>query len=145
MRLGLTCSRWRTTAHPLEGWRGLRTCSVVDANAAGLYNLRMDYQLILLIGAMVVGLVVAIKRQMWTIPVPGRPANQYQNVISATAIGLLFFVSGLLGWDLSYSHGWFQGTQWVDGPVWWQIGLGSGLLAMAGFLARRLPSRPTPR
>jgi len=105
----------------------------------------MDYQLVVLIGAMVVGLVVAIKRQMRTIPVPGQPRKQYQNVISATAVGLLFFGSGVVGWDLSYSHGWFQGTKWVDGPAWWQVGLGSGLLLPAGFLVRRVPSRLTAR
>jgi hypothetical protein len=76
---------------------------------------------------------------------PGRPGYEYQRVITAVAIGLLFFVSGLVGWDLSYSHGWFQGTKWVEGPVWWQVGLGAGLLLLAGFLARRVPARPTPR
>jgi hypothetical protein len=49
------------------------------------------------------------------------------------------------GWDLKYSHGWFEGTKWVDGPTWWQVGLGTGLLLLAGFWARQVPPRPAPR
>ena len=105
----------------------------------------MDYQAILLIGAIVVGLVVAVKHQMWTVPVGGRPGHAYQRVISAVIFGLFFFVSGLIGWDLSSSHEWFQGTKWVAGPVWWQVGLGAGLLLLAGFWVRRVPSQPVPR
>jgi hypothetical protein len=105
----------------------------------------MDYQLVLLIGMVLVVLVAVIKAQMWSWPMPGRPGYEYQRVITAVVVGLLFFVSGLIGWDLSYSHGWFQGTKWVDGPVWWQVGLGAGLLVLAGFLVRRVPARPTPR
>jgi hypothetical protein len=105
----------------------------------------MDYQAVLLIGAIVVGLVVAVKNQIWTVPVAGRRGNEYQRVISAAIFGLFLFVSGLIGWDLSYSHEWFQGTKWVDGLVWWQVGLGAGLLLLAGFWVRRVPSRPLPR
>jgi hypothetical protein len=104
----------------------------------------MDYQLVLLIGMVLVVLVAVIKAQMWSWPMPGRPGYEYQRVITAVVFGLLFFVSGLVGWDLSYSRGWFQGTKWVDGPVWWQVGFGAGLLLLAGFLVRRVPARPTP-
>ena len=38
---------------------------------------------------------------------------------------------------------WFQGTTWVDGPIWWQVGLGTGLVLLAGFWARRVPTRLT--
>jgi hypothetical protein len=58
--------------------------------------------------------------------------------------GLLLFVAGLVGWDLSYSRGWFQGTKWVDGPTWWQVALGTALLLLAALFARRLPHRQTP-
>ena len=73
------------------------------------------------------------------------PTREYQRVISCAAFGLLFAVSGIVGWDLSHSSGWFRGATWVDGPIWWQIGLGSALLLLAGILARRVPSRPTVR
>ena len=65
------------------------------------------------------------------------PSRRYQRVFSVAAAGLLLFVSGLVGWDLSYSRGWFRGVRWVDGPIWWQTALGFGLLLLAGVLARR--------
>jgi protein-S-isoprenylcysteine O-methyltransferase Ste14 len=98
----------------------------------------VDYQLIALIAAIVVVVVVAttFHSRAW----PGRPGWQYQRVFSVGFAGLLFFIAGLIGWDLRYSHGWFQGTKWLDDPVWLQIGVGAGLLALAGFWARRVPS-----
>jgi hypothetical protein len=101
----------------------------------------MDLQLLVLIGAMMAAVVVATKQhsRSW----PGRPGWQYQRVFSVGFAGLLFFGAGLIGWDLKYSHGWFQGTQWVDGPVWWQIGLGAALLLLAIFWARRVPPPAT--
>lgn len=103
----------------------------------------MDYQLLLLVAMIVAVLVVGIRlnRRAW----PGRPGFEYQRVFSFGAAGLLLTVAGAIGWDLTYSRGWFQGTKWVDGPVWWQVGLGTGLLLLAVFWARRVPSRPTPR
>ena len=97
----------------------------------------MDYQLIALIGLVVAALVISTRlhSRSW----PGRPGWQYQRVFSAGFGGLLFLIAGLVGWDLTYSHGWFQGTRWVDGPVWWQIALGTGLLLLAGHWARRVP------
>jgi hypothetical protein len=59
----------------------------------------MDYQLVLLIGMVLVVLVAVIKAQMWSWPMPGRPGYEYQRVITAVVVGLLFFVSGLVGWD----------------------------------------------
>jgi hypothetical protein len=99
----------------------------------------MDFQLIALI-ALVVTVVFFSARlnSKWL----ARPGYVYQRVFSATAAGLLFFVGGLIGWDLSDSHGWFQGTKWVDGPVWWEVGVGLGLLLLGGFWARRIPLRP---
>jgi hypothetical protein len=104
----------------------------------------MDYQLIVVIGMMLAMVFVSTKTQMSWWPTRGRSGYEYQRVISAAAAGLLFFVAGLIGWDLKYSHGWFQGTKWVDAPIWWQVGLGAGLLLLAVFWARRVPARPTP-
>ena len=103
----------------------------------------MDYQLVVLIGMLLAVVVVAIKNDMWAFPRAGRPGYEYQRVIAAGVFGLLLFVSGLVGWDLSHSRGWFQGTKWVEGPVWWQVGLGSGLLLLAGFWFRRVPPHRT--
>jgi len=70
------------------------------------------------------------------------PRWQYQRVLSAGFAGLLFFVAGLIGWDLRSSSGWFNGAGWVDGPVWSQAAVGAVLLLLAGFWARRVPPRP---
>ncbi len=97
----------------------------------------MDVQLLALIAMIVAAIVVSTRyhRRGW----PGRPGWQYQRVFSVGFLGLLFLISGIIGWDLSHSHGWFRGTTWVDGPVWWQIGPGAGLLLLAIFWARRVP------
>lgn len=70
-----------------------------------------------------------------------RSGYKFQRVFSVGAVGLLYFVSGLIGWDLSYIRGWFQGTKWVEGPIWWQVGLGLAGLLLAGYWARHA-SRP---
>jgi len=103
----------------------------------------MDYSLVALIGVIVATLFVSTKwhSRGW----PGRPGSEYQRVFSTAAVGLLFSVAGVIGWDLRDSHGWFQGTKWMDGPIWWQVGLGAASLALAVFFARRVPSRPLPR
>jgi hypothetical protein len=97
----------------------------------------MDVQLLLLIALIVAVIVLATRQHSrgW----PGRPGWQYRRVFSAGFAGLLFFVSGIIGWDLSHSHGWFRGTRWADGPIWWQIALGAILLLLAVFWARRVP------
>ena len=97
----------------------------------------MDYQLIILIGMVLAVLIVTTRlhSRAW----PGRPGWHYQRVFSVGFGGLLFLVAGLIGWDLKYSHGWIQGTKWVDAPIWGQVALGTGLLLLAGFWARRVP------
>jgi hypothetical protein len=101
----------------------------------------VDYQLLALLAIMASIVVVALKQRMWW--GPGGSTSSRQAVISTTAAGLLFFVSGTIGWDLSNSHGFFKGTRWVDGPIWWQMGLGAALLLLATFWARRIPPPKT--
>ena len=98
----------------------------------------MDYTLIILIGLIVLALVVSHRYHSHTWS--GRPGYQYQRAISVGVFGLWLTVAGAIGWDLSHVHGFFQGTKWLDGPVWWQLGLGVALLALAAFLARRVAS-----
>jgi len=103
----------------------------------------VDYQLIALIGMMAATLLVGfrLKPGWW----PTRPGYEYQRVFSAAATGLLLRVAGLIGWELRRSHGFFEGTRWVSGPIWWQVAAGIGLLLLAVFWARRVPQRPVPR
>jgi protein-S-isoprenylcysteine O-methyltransferase Ste14 len=103
----------------------------------------MDSQLIALIGMVIAFVILATRqhRRSWS----RHPGWQYQRVFSVGFAGLLFLVAGLIGWDLRNGHGLFQGTKWVEGPVWWQAGLGAGLMLLAGFWARRVPPPPRQR
>jgi hypothetical protein len=101
----------------------------------------VDYSLIALLGLIALVVVGSNRshRRTWS----GRPGYQYQRVITAGVFGLWLTIAGAIGWDLSHLHGFVQGTKWVDGPIWWQIGLGGALLAVAVFLARRIPPDAT--
>ena len=65
-------------------------------------------------------------------------------MFAAFAAGAYLFITGVIGLDISYQRGMFQGTRWVDGPIWWQIALGSALLLLGVVFSRRLPARWTP-
>jgi hypothetical protein len=99
----------------------------------------MDVALVALMALLVLALVLGVR---WNSKPLSRPGYEYQRVFSVGAAGLLFFVSGLIGWDLSHSHGWFQGTKWAEGPIWWEAAVGLGLLLLAGVWARRVSHRP---
>jgi hypothetical protein len=103
----------------------------------------MDYQLIALMLIMVATVFIGFTQRLWWRP--GGRSSEYQRVFSAGAAGLLFTVAGAIGWDLSRSHGFFQGTRWVDGPIWWELGIGVGLLTLAVFWAKRVPTRAPSR
>jgi hypothetical protein len=101
----------------------------------------MDYALIALIGLIVLALVVSQRdhSRTWS----GRPGYRYQRVISVGVVGLLLAVTGAIGWDVSDAHELFGGMKWVDGPIWWQLGLGVGMVAVAVFMGRRVPANAT--
>jgi hypothetical protein len=96
----------------------------------------MDYSLLALIGLIIVALIVSTRLHG-----PGRPGWQYQRVFSVGFFGLLLLASGLIGWDLRGSSGWFNGAKWVDEPVWSQAAIGAVMVLLAGFWARRVPPR----
>ena len=102
----------------------------------------MNLELIALLAMMVTALILSTKlnARAWR-----SPSRGYQRVFSVAAAGVLLFVSGLIGWDLRYSRGWFQGARWVDGPVWWQVGLGLAFLLLASVWARRVEQSKTNR
>jgi hypothetical protein len=101
----------------------------------------MDVQLLALIGLMVAVVVAGVRtqRHQW----PGRPGWQYQRVISFVFGGVILLIPGLIGLDMRGSHGWFQGARWVDAPVWWQVVVGTVMLLLATYWARRVPPRVT--
>jgi hypothetical protein len=99
----------------------------------------MDYSLIGLIGLIAAVLLVGVRTQRrWR---PGGEGYEYQRVISAAVFGLAVLVAGFAGLDIGRLHGWFQGARWMDGPVWWEIGLGAALLTLAVHWARH--ARPS--
>jgi hypothetical protein len=59
-------------------------------------------------------------------------------MFSAFAAGASLVVTGAIGFDVSYMHGFFEGGRWVDGPVWGQIALGIGFLLLGVYWSRRL-------
>jgi hypothetical protein len=103
----------------------------------------VDLQLAALIVLIVAVLVGATRHhsRSW----PGRAGWQYHRVFSVGSAGLLLLIAGLIGWDLKYVRGFFQGTKWVDPPIWWQIGLGTTLLVLAVHWARHVPMPPARR
>jgi|SRR5215510_2876969 len=98
----------------------------------------MDYTLIGPMGLIVLTVVLSDRYRSRTRS--GRPGYQYQRVITVAALGLWFTVAGAIGWDLNSLRASFEGTKWVDAPIWEQIGIGVPLIALAVFMARRVPS-----
>lgn len=99
----------------------------------------MDYSQLVLIGMIAAALAISTRfhSRSW----PGRPGWQYQRALSLGFGGLLLFVAGVIGWDLRRSSGWFNGAEWVDGPVWSEAAVGAAMVALAWFWARRVPPR----
>ena len=101
----------------------------------------MDYTVIAVIGLIAIALVIGHRfhSRTWS----GRPGYQYQRAISVGMMGLWLAIAGAIGWDIRHVHGLFRGIERVDGLIWWQIGAGAALLALAVFLARRIPPDAT--
>ena len=101
----------------------------------------MDYTLIALFGLIVLAVVVSARYHItaWS----GHPGYQYQRVISIGVVGLSLTFAGAMGLDVRHVHGFFQGTQWADSPIWWQLGTGVGMVALAVFMGRRVPANAT--
>ena len=59
-------------------------------------------------------------------------------MFSAFAAGAFLVVTGSIGFDVSYMHGFFEGGRWVGGPIWGQIALGVGFLLLGACSSRRL-------
>jgi hypothetical protein len=72
-----------------------------------------------------------------------KSSPEYARVFSALVGGGFLLVTGTIGYDVRHLHGFFRGGKWVAAPIWWQIALGTGLLILAAYLARRLPHRWT--
>lgn len=58
--------------------------------------------------------------------------NPFFVLFTLTLAGLYFFVTGVIGWQVSGQNTIFIGGQWIDGPVWTQIGV--GLVCFGGAL-----------
>jgi hypothetical protein len=102
----------------------------------------VNYELLALVGIVIAVLALGTRhhRRGW----PGRSGWQYHRVFSVGFAGLLLLIAGVIGWDLQHSRGVFQGSAWVEEPIWWQIRLGIALLLLAIFWARRVPYPAAP-
>jgi hypothetical protein len=59
-------------------------------------------------------------------------------MFSVLTAGTCLVVTGAIGYDLSYLHGFFAGGQWTDRVIWWQVALGIALLALGAYWFQRL-------
>ena len=64
-------------------------------------------------------------------------------MFSAFAAGAFLVVTGSIGYDVRYLHGFFEGGRWVNRFIWWQVALGVGLLVLARYWFQRL-TEPSP-
>jgi hypothetical protein len=69
---------------------------------------------------------------------PVRSSAAYSRTFSMLLAGAFLFVTGAIGWDVSYLRGFFAGGRWASGPIWWQITLGALLLSIGIRQLRRL-------
>ena len=72
-----------------------------------------------------------------------RPSPRYSRMFTAFAAGAYLVVTGAIGYDVGYLHGFFAGGRWTDHVIWWQVTVGIALLALGAHWFRRL-SEPGP-
>ena len=58
------------------------------------------------------------------------------NALSLTAVGVLFLVTGLIGYTLDRHTRFVSGTPWASSVLWWQVAAGAVLLAAAVWFWR---------
>jgi hypothetical protein len=56
---------------------------------------------------------------------------------SSTFTSALFLGAGAIGYNLSTSDRFVEGTAWRDGVIWWEVWIGIGLLVFAVVMWRR--------
>jgi hypothetical protein len=81
----------------------------------------------------------------------GTLRTPFMNALTAGVIGLVCVATGVAGYPIG-RHARFVGAPWSDTVIWWQVGLGFLLLAVAVYFARQAhrkygtpPTRATVR
>jgi hypothetical protein len=62
--------------------------------------------------------------------------NSFYAFFTLTLFGLLFSITGAIGWEPVKRDGIFWGGRWVEGPLWGEIGLGIACLFGAAIAFR---------
>ena len=72
------------------------------------------------------------------------PTPAYARFFSSLFAGLLFFVTGVIGFRVGVRGALLGDGRWAEGPILEQVGLGLVFLALAVFFFRRLPAPAGP-
>ena len=67
-----------------------------------------------------------------------KPSSEYARVFTSIAVGAFLLVTGMIGWNVSYLRGLFEGGRWDTAPILWQVGMGAALILLGTFWARRV-------
>jgi hypothetical protein len=67
-----------------------------------------------------------------------------QRVIASFFFGLLFLVTGAIGYRLQHGGPLSGDARWAGRPILSQVALGTGLLILSAFWYRRLPEEYKP-
>jgi hypothetical protein len=71
--------------------------------------------------------------------------NSFHAFFTLVLIGLYFFVTGAIGWQIASHNPIFIGGRWIDGPVWSQLGVGLACFGAAAFAFSRAVRDPRLR
>jgi hypothetical protein len=75
----------------------------------------VSYSLAVLV--VLIAVAVSVSTRLNSRGPAGRPGAEYRRVFSTATVGLLLTAAGVTGWDLRYSHGWFQGLKHTPLPI----------------------------